>query len=205
LPIYGREPRVTVRHSGAHTDDIRVLVHSHKEIATSDGRQFIKLAVKAYERLVRKLAADVASRQPWKVNGRQWHLSQDVIPKTQPRLWRGTLIVELLGRFKKVDAEIAEDWGRKVMVVLEHPRIKGVWGRIVANHAQGLRIEVRVGRGQFTPAMVDQLGLDVAIRHVRPNEDQVQFWLQRIEQCDAGQFNRMVRGSIEHFTGSSET
>jgi len=201
LPIYGREPRVTVRHSGAHTDDIRMLIHSRKEIATVGGRQFIKLAVKAYERLVRKLAADVASRQPWKVNGRQWHLSQDVIPRSQARLWRGTLIVELLGRFKKVEPVIVEDWSRKVLVVMEHPRVKGVWGRVVTNHAQAVRIEVRIGRGQFTPAMVDRLGLDVVIRHLRPDEDQVQFWLQRIEQCDAEQFRRLVRGSIDHFAG----
>jgi len=44
LPIYGREPRVTVRHSGPHTDDIRILVHAKKEIATRGGREFIKRA-----------------------------------------------------------------------------------------------------------------------------------------------------------------
>jgi len=196
LPIYGREPRVTVRHSGAHTDDIRILIHSKKEIATPECRQFIRQAVKAYHRLVRRMAEDVATHQPWKINGKPWHLGQQMIPRSQAKHWSGSLVVELLGRIKKLAPEAREDWNRKVMVVLEHPRIEGVWGRLVTNHAHAMRIEFRVTRGQFTPAMVERLGLDVEIRPIRPEEDQVRFWLQRMDQCDAEQFSRLIRDSV---------
>jgi len=198
LPIYGRQPRVTVRHSGSFTDDVRILIHRKREIATAGGREFVKRAFKAYERLIRKMAENVALTQPWKVNGRQWHLAQSMIAKTQPRLWTGSLIVELIGRIKKHAPRVKEDWSRKVMVVLEHPGIAGVWGRLVTNHADAMRVEFRCGRGQFTPALVDRLGKDVRIRQLRGDEDQVQFWLQKPDQCDATQLERLIRGSIEH-------
>ncbi len=196
LPIYGRESRVSVRHSGRLTDDIRILINNKKEIATADCREFIQRAVKAYQRLVRRLAEDVAIRQPWRVAGRAWHLGQQMLTKRDQILWRGTLIAEVLGRLKKIDADIQEDWTRKVMVTLEHPKIEGVWGRLITNHPHAMRLEFRTRRGQFTPALIEKLGLDVKIRHMRGNEDQIQFWLQKMDQGDAGQLDALIRGSI---------
>ncbi len=195
LPIYGKEPRVTVRHSGRLTDDIRILIHSKKEIATDDCREFIKRAFQAYQRLIRKMGEDVEMRQPWKANGRQWHLSQQMLSKNTEKLWRGSLIVEMLGRFKKIAPEIREDWTRKVMVVLEHPRVPGVWARLITNHANAMRIEVHCALGRFTPALIEKLGLDPVIRHLR-HCDQVQFWLQKSQQCDQEQLEHLVRESI---------
>ncbi|MBI4579568.1 MAG: hypothetical protein HY718_07700, partial [Planctomycetes bacterium] len=196
LPIYGREPRVTVRHSGRLTDDIRVLINNKNEVATAGAREFIQRAVKAYQRLVRKLAEDVAVRQPWRVAGRAWHLGQKMIAKRDQILWRGTLIAELLGKLKKLDPAIKEDWTRKVMIVLEHPKIEGIWGRLITNHPHAMRIEFRCRRGEFTPALVERLGLDVRIRQMRGPEDQVQFWLQKMAQCDPAQLEALIRGSI---------
>jgi len=196
LPIYGKEPRVTVRHIGRHADDVRILIHNKREIATAGCREFIKRAVKAYQRLVRKLAEDVALRQPWKVSGKTWHLSQQMIAKNSRKLWRGSLIVELLGRLKKIDKGITEDWTRKVMVVLTHPGVQGIWGRLITNHADAIRVKIRCGLGQFTPAMVEGLGIDVNIRHMKNNEDQVQFWIQKMSQCDMEQLQSLVKGSI---------
>jgi excinuclease ABC subunit A len=196
LPIYGREPRVSVRHSGRLTDDIRILVNNKQEIATADAREFIQRAFKAYQRLIRKLAEDIVIRQPWRVAGRAWHLGQQMINKRDQLRWRGTLVAELLGRLKKLDPQLKEDWTRKVMIVLEHPDIEGIWGRLITNHPHAMRIEFRVRRGQFTPTLVEKLGLDVKIRQMRGNEDQVQFWLQNTGQCDAAQLSALVRGSI---------
>ncbi len=202
LPIYGRDPRVLVRHSGRSTDDIRMLIHSRREIATPGGAEFIRRAVKAYMRLVRRMADDVATHQPWKLNGRAWHLSQQMLSRRGRALWRGSLIVELLGRLKKIDPLIREDWNRKVMVVLTHPRVRGTWACLVTSHAQAMRVVVRCPRGRFTPAMVESLGKDVQIRHGRHGEDQVMFWLQKMSQCDPAQLERLVRGSVEGLAGA---
>ena len=205
LPIYGRDPRVLVRHSGRSTDDIRMLIHSRREIATPGGAEFIRRAVKAYMRLVRRMAEDVAAHQPWKVNGRAWHLSQQMLSRKGRALWRASLIVELLGRLKKIDPLIREDWNRKVMVVLTHPRVRGTWACLVTSHAQAMRAVFRCPRGRFTPALVESLGRDVQIRHGRRGEDQVSFWLQKASQCDPDQLEQLVRGSIEGLSdGSAE-
>ncbi|HQE27920.1 MAG TPA: hypothetical protein PL151_09180, partial [Phycisphaerae bacterium] len=84
----------------------------------------------------------------------------------------------------------------KVMVTLSHPGITGVWGRLITNHPHALRLEFRCRRGQFTPALVENLGMEVRIRQMRGPEDQVQFWLQTMSQCDATQFDALIRGSI---------
>jgi excinuclease ABC subunit A len=194
LPIYGSGPRVTVRHSGRLTDDIRMLIHRRNEIATAGCREFLKRAVQAHQRLIRKMAEDVETRQPWKVNGRQWHLSQSMIAKGREKNWRGSLIVEFIGRVKKIVPEATEDWTRKVMVVLNHPRVEGTWIRLVTNHAHAMRVEVRCRHGQFTPARVERLGLDVSIKHTT-YEDKVLFWLQRMDQCDRAQLEHVLRES----------
>jgi excinuclease ABC subunit A len=203
LPIYGRDPRVSVRHSGRLTDDIRILVNSKAEIATADCREFIQRAVKAYQRLVRKLAEDVAVRQPWRVAGKAWHIGQQMISKRDQILWRGALIAEVLGRIKKIDPGIKEDWTRKVMITLTRPGISGIWARLITNHPHAMRLEFRCRRGQFTPALVENLGMEVKIRQMRGPEDQVQFWLQTMNQCDAAQFDALIRGSITGLCGES--
>src|SRR5690606_17858581 len=161
LPIYGREPRVSVRHSGRLTDDVRMLIHSQQEIATSGCREFIKRAVAAYMRLVRKSAEDVELRQPWKVNGRSWHLSQSAMSKGSAKLWPGSLIVQFLGRIKKIEPASVEDWAQKCTVPLKHPDVQGVLGRLVTNMAFGMRVEIHTPPGTFTPVAVEGLGLNV--------------------------------------------
>lgn len=196
LPIYGREPRVTVRHSGRLTDDIRILIHNKQEIATAGCRQFIRQAMKAYQRLVRKLAEDVVVRQPWRVAGKTWHLGQQMIAKRDQIRWRASLIAEVLGRIKKIDPAVKEDWTRKVMVTLTHPQVSGIWARLITNHPHAMRLEFRCRRGQFTPALIENLGMEAKIRQMRGPEDQVQFWLQNMNQCDAVQFETLIRESV---------
>jgi excinuclease UvrABC ATPase subunit len=204
LPIYGREPRVHLRHSGRLTDDIRMLIHSKREIATADCRTFIKNAVAAYMRLIRKMAEDVGTRQPWKVNGRSWHLSQQSLPKTHPKLWRPELLVELLGRLKKIDPHLLEDWKQKTHVSLGRNGVEGVVGRLETCFAQGLRVAIRCPRGRFTPVMVDKVGADPTIKHVR-GDDWVVFWLQAMGQCDTAQLESLIRGSVTASEPESET
>ena len=84
-----------------------------------------------------------------------------------------------------------------MMVVLQHPEIEGIWGRMITNHAHGIRIEIRCSRGQFTPAMVENLGLNINIRQMAGRQDQVQFWLQKMDQCDAMQLEKLIRESID--------
>jgi excinuclease ABC subunit A len=195
LPIYGREPRVNVRSSGRLTEDIRILVNNKKEIATPECREFIKRAFKAYQRLVRKMADDVVTRQPWKVNGKSWHVSQQMLARKNGIQWRGTLIVEFLGRLKKIEPKLQEDWKRKVMVAVDHPEVDGYWCRLVTNHAQAMRVSIRTRRGQFTPAMIERLGMEPQIRNVQ-GSDLVEFWLRKLDQCDLEQLRELVTESI---------
>jgi hypothetical protein len=106
----------------------------------------------------------------------------------------------MLGRFKKIAPEIREDWTRKVMVVIEHPKVPGIWARFITNHADAMRVEVHCALGRFTPALIEKLGIDPVIRHLS-HHDQVQFWLQKSDQCDQAQLEHLIRESIESLKG----
>ncbi len=202
LPIYGQEPRVNVRHSGRFTDDIRILVHGRKEIATPDCRTFIKKAVQAYFRLLKRMKEEEALAHPSMVNGRAWHLSQQMLGK-RPKMWSGSLIVQMLGWMKKWAPGIREDWSRKAIVALAHPEVPGVWARLVTNQPHAMRVEVHVGRGQFTPAMIDRLGEGVEIRENAAEPTKVMFWVKNMEECDMGQLERLVKGSVAGVKGGN--
>ena len=122
-------------------------------------------------------------------------MGRQILSKREQAGWRGSLLIELLATMKKAAPGITEDWTRKVMVLLSHPQVSGTWARFITNHAHALRVEIRCRRGQFTPALVERLGMDVTIRHLRL-DDQVQFWMQRMDQCDAQQLARLVKDSI---------
>lgn len=81
------------------------------------------------------------------------------------------------------------------MVVIEHPQIKGGWARLITNHAHAMRVQIRAPRGLFTPAMIEKIGLTPDIRE-QGDEHEIIFWLQRMEQIDPAQFERLVRESI---------
>jgi len=200
LPIYGNEPRVNVRSSGRFTDDIRILVHSRKEIATPGCRTFIKRAVQAYFRLLKRMKEEEALARPWKVNGKTWHLSQQMLGN-KPKMWTGSLIVQMIGLFKKWAPQIQEDWSRKVMVTLSHPQVKGTWARLVTNHAEAMRVEILAARGQFTPAMIERIGQNPEIRNSATEPSRVTFWVQSMEQCDLVQLEMLVKGSIAALSG----
>lgn len=200
LPIYGKDNRVSLRHSGRLTDDIRMLIHNKSEIATPGAKMFIKRATQAYQRLIRKMAEDIETRQPWKANGRLWHLSQQAVPRNQRKAWAGSLMVQLLGRIKKIDPTIKEDWTQKVTVSLRHPNVSGIWAKFVTNNAFGLRVEVRCARGQFTPARIERLGLTPDI-HDQHGHTCIRFWVQNMQQCDNEQLESLIRESIEGLNG----
>ena len=103
--------------------------------------------------------------------------------------------MQFLGRIKKIDPRIVEDWGQKCTIPLKHPEVQGSLGRLVTNMTFGMRVEINTPPGTFTPVTVEKLGLNVEIRRMN-GFDQVQFWLQNMDQCDPDQLETLFREAI---------
>ena len=62
-----------------------------------------------------------------------------------------------------------------------------------------MRVQIRAPRGLFTPAMIEKIGLTPDIREQK-HENEIIFWIQRMDQIDNAQFERLVRESIAGLT-----
>ena len=192
LPAYGQGPRVAVRQTGRGYDDVRLFLHDQQDIRKAVFRRFLKRAAEAYFEMVRQAQADPARAEPWKADGRAWHLSQKSIPPGKPKRWRPTVLVELLGRINKSLPQGRIEWSNKTAVMIHLPGLKGRLIRIATNHAQGLKFELRVPRRIFTPAMYDRMGRSPTFE-TRPDFDVILSWVRTGDDLDAAQLAEALR------------
>ena len=186
LPVYGQEPRVWLRESSRGFQDVRLHLHDFKDVKKTAFRSFLRDAAKAYFRMVAQTQAAPDKGEPWKVNGKQWHLSQQGITKRHDVLWKPTVLVGLLGQFNKRVPGLETNWSAKVAVRLKAPGQSKPFAWVVTNQRWGLRVEINVPRGAFTFVQIERLGMEPRIRQ-HAGYDGVQFWVQRITDVDPSQ------------------
>ncbi len=185
LPIYGREPRVKLRAAGREHDDIRILLRDFVDVNKTAFKAFLKDAASAYLGMVSESQEDPIKGQPWKADGRKWHLSQKSINAHHTVRWKPNLILEFLGRVNKIDATIEPQWNGKIGIGLQR-KGNAPFGKLVTNMGDGLRLDVFVQRNRFTPLQIDKLGTNVTIRPF-PEHDNVQFWFKSLDENDPKQ------------------
>jgi len=195
LPIYGQWSRVRIRSLTTGWDDIRLSLRDFKDIQKSALRTFLKAAAGAYARKVSEIQQQPEMHRPWKVEGQEWHLSQEAMSRRQTPKWKPPLLLTLIGRFKSIQPDLELDWGGKTGILLSAPGWKVYRGKIVTNMGRGLRIELRAPKNVVTPAQVDRLGEDVEIRP-RGHDDWIIFWVRSLSDMDTGQLRSVWRQCI---------
>jgi len=194
LPIYGNEPRVKIRPHPGDTDRIRILIHDEAEVASKGFRDFLKTATRCYLTFVRSLARDVARAQPWRVDGKAWHLSQKSLSPTQPPQWNPMTLVELIGRMSRVRTDLTADWARKSAVCLVD-RSGATVARIGTNARHGIQVDVSVPCGVISAAKIEKLGLTPRIERGRPI-DRVQFLVQSLDQVAGDALSAVLKSAV---------
>jgi len=183
LPIYGQWARVRLRASGREHDDIRIHLRDFKDINKTAFKSFLADAADTYLHMVRQLHEDPVHGQPWKTNGRKWHLSQQSIHVKHEVKWDSALLLKLIGRISKIAPEFEFDWNGKVAVGIRLNGQKQSVGKIVTNMGAGLRCELRVPNGAVTPVQIERLGVSPDILP-RQNFDLVSFWVAHSSDID---------------------
>ncbi len=197
LPIYGQWSRAQLRAAGRDYDVIRIDLRDFKDVDQTAFKRFFADAADAYFYKVKELATDPVKGQPWKVDGRKWHLSQQSINAHHTIRWKPSLLLELIGRINKLDPEIVYDWNGKIAVGLHRlGDSRARLGKIVTNMGEGLRCDLRVPRNRFTPLQIEKLGRNPSIRP-RRDHDQLTFWLRSLSQNDTSQFAAVLAAMRE--------
>ena len=194
IPIYGPEPRARLRRSSAEgMEDVRLLVYDRKEIATPGFRWFLAKAFKSYVGHIDRLAADAALAAPWKTDGRAWHLSQKSICSRQGKMWKPMTLLELIGQMNRAVPDLEIVWDKKVLVGLRS-RAGGRLGWIGTSNRYGLRVDVQVPSGRFTPTMIEHLGMDPEIRNEK-GTSRISFWVQTADQVHGPTLKSVMQAS----------
>jgi len=191
LPIYGQWQRVRVRSAGRDFDIIRIDVRDFVDVEKGTFKRFLAEAAHAYLAKVDELAADPVKGQPWKVDGRKWHLSQQSINPRHRILWKPAALLELMGRINKLDSDVDYDWNGKIGITVRRRNSATALGKIITNHPDGLECCFRVPRNRFTPLQIDQLGLAPRIQPVC-DHDLVVFRLRSLADNDAKQLSTVL-------------
>jgi len=200
IQAYGATARVQVRSASNNMDQVRVLVHDKKEVAAPAFRRFLKEAVQAYLSHVEGLATATAPAEPWKTDGKAWHMSQRSIPAKAIKQWKPLALTMFLGKVTKAAPGVVFSWNRKVIVDMAAPGGDRV-GKIITNKPEALRIDLHVPRGRFTPTQVEGLGSEQEFARPGTSGAELTFWFRTIEELHSGQLKAVVQAAYEQARG----
>jgi excinuclease ABC subunit A len=197
IEAYGQTPRVYIRPAPNGMDQIRITVHDRKEVATPEFRSFLDKAVKTYLSHVRTMAGDAASAEPWKTDGKVWHLSQKSIQPGEAKGWKAMTLTTLLGLINKAVPGVKVQWDRKVFVDLELPDGRRL-GKVITNKGDSLRVDLHVPRGRFTPTQVEHLGTRQEFARPGTSGAELTFWFRSLDELQTDVLKRAVQAAAEN-------
>jgi excinuclease ABC subunit A len=196
IEAYGEAARVQIRPALGPMDQVRVLVHDRKEIATPAFQSFLSVGLKAYSAHVEKLAGDAAGAEPWKEDGKKWHLSQRSIPANHAKLWKPMTLMTFLGLVAKAAPGVKVLWDRKAFIEWVTGGGRRV-GKIITNKRFALQVDLHVPRGLFTPTQVEHLGSRQEFARPGSSGAELTFWFQSLDEIHGEQLKLVVQAAAE--------
>jgi excinuclease ABC subunit A len=193
LPIYGQYDRVRIRHLrgiAGGWDDIRLSLRDFHDVHKTAFRAFLKTAATAYQKHIARTEETPGLKEPWKVGGRQWHLSQKSMSRAQVARWKPDLLLTLVGQFNKIQPDIEFDWCTKTAVLLTSADGPAHAGKIVTNMGRGLRVELRAPQNMVTPAMIEGLGDEPSVKRCG-NDDWLVFWVPSLSKLNVSRLREI--------------
>ncbi|NUQ47153.1 MAG: ATP-binding cassette domain-containing protein, partial [Phycisphaerae bacterium] len=163
LPVYGSDERVFVRPVQGDWENVRVLVHDRAEVDHASFRRFLADSLKAHLGRIARVAEDRSEAEPWRTNGRAWHLGQKGMAPGEPPEWNASLLIDLLGRINRAAPRVTPDWNHKTHVRLVVDG-KSEIGRVYTCHARGLKVRLGEPPGKFSVVEATLLRADATLR-----------------------------------------
>lgn len=200
---YGDEQRVRVRRIQHGLDQTRVMVFDKKEINTPAFRKFLKTAVAAYLAQVESLADKGKSAEPWKEDGKAWHLSQKIMKPGKRKKWTPMTLTLLVGQIQKILPKAKILWDRKVFVEITTPGGDRIC-KIITHQANALRVDVHLPRGTFAEDVVRGIGYEQQFQRPGTNNAELSFFVRDAKEIDRAQLKRILTAAEDHVMGAMQ-
>lgn len=201
LEIYGDQERVWVTNHKGPWQSVTVQVHRLSEIATPAFLEFLKEAVAAFQKNLKRLTTKPEDVMPWKVNGERWHLGDKGFAPGRRVLWERSLLSRLLDVVRAVVPNVQIDWNTRDAILLKVPGINHSWGRCRTKDHSGLECRFFGKKGQFNLSRLDGIGIEPSIVSDRDKCDDLRLFFQLPEQLRPAQLKELL---AEHVRGFRE-
>ena len=176
LPVYGSEPRVTVRNLKLPWQEVTLKVHSRQELETAAFREFLREAKAGFFAQAEATRLDPVTNTPWMVLKRKWHTSPHGFTKAngvaESPSWETAALEHLFDLLTEVLADAAPqaawDWSQPQVATL---RIDGVaFAEVYTKRPDALELVLPVVEGGVTQGRLAAAGLDAEVTPYRRGE-----------------------------------
>jgi excinuclease ABC subunit A len=178
LQVYGAEPRVWVTNHKGPWQSVVVKVHRLSEIDTPAFRAFLKEAVAAFHKTLKRLQTKPEDLMPWKINGERWHLSEKGFPPGRKVQWDRALLPRLLTLVREIEPRLDVRWDNRVAISLKVPGVSRSWAQWNTKATGGLDCRFLGKSGQFNLSQVEALGISPTINGQRTQGDLLRLVFQ---------------------------
>ncbi len=179
IPVYGRAPRVRVKHAKGIWDEVTLALHASADVATPAFEEFFTKARKSFLELAQPEQQDLDELMPWKKLGRKWHLMRKGFLKGKV-LWEPTVLEELVTMIESLDPDLKWDWKQKVLVKIS--RGSHAVATIVTKRPAGVDLVLDVPFGAIPLGRVSALGVNPAVESHKEGRDSVCLRLTTTQQ-----------------------
>jgi excinuclease ABC subunit A len=200
VEIYSPEPRVHVANRKGPWQEVAVQAHWLRDVDTPAFREFLKQAVEAFHKNLRRMQTKPEDVMPWKVNGERWHLGEKGFPPGRKLRWDRSLLTAMLQVVRAVEPSVEIDWANRAAITLRVPGVKRAWGQFHTKDAEGLDCRFLGKKGQFNLSQLEPFGVQPALTPHREGE-LLRLLFQHENHLQAVQLKETLR---QHLAGFRE-
>jgi hypothetical protein len=143
------------------------------------------------EEAEKETIAEEEEEEPWKSDGKTYHLEKQT-PEQRAKL------LELVDLIQEINPELAEpSWNQKNYISFSHPDINPMWGSIRDWRLSFLTLRTRNKQGVFSKEELEErLGLEVK-KGVHSRYDRIEISIYPNQEIDTAAFRVFLKQSLE--------
>jgi excinuclease ABC subunit A len=200
MNFYSRESRINVANRKGPWQEVWMLIGKKEEIDTPAFRAFLKQAVEAFNKNLKKMNASPEDAMPWKINGERWHLSEKGFPPGRRIKWDRTILSTFLSIIREVERDIEIQWDSRDSILLKIAGIGRAWARIRTKDSDGLDCRFIGKPGQFNLSRFEGIGQNPALTMDRADGGEtLRLLFQKEEEMPKGKLKAILAAHRDGF------
>jgi excinuclease ABC subunit A len=192
LPIYGNEPRVTVKSAAGPWQEIEIRAHSLSEIDTPEFWSFLETAVEGFQKVAQRAAVNPEDLMPWKKLGRKWHLSKRGFPIGKQMMWDHSLLERLFTLLEKTTSDGRFVWDNQSLVHLLANGHTHPWATVHTKRADSLDLVLSGPKNVFGLGRIASIGYDRELDTSSKDRDIVKLRFRNLRELGAAEFREFL-------------